>query len=315
MLVTGHNLDDEAAVLYGNTLRWELEYLARQLPALPARDGFPKKVKPLVRLSERETAAWCVIRGIDYLVEECPIAAGNRHLGVQGRTQHDRGPVAGHQDRVLPQLRREGRAAARRLRPVRRRRAAVRAVDAARRRPGEICAFCNLVATAAGHEPVPVETDHRQRERGAMSKPFDYGERVLLLDFKQRRYLVILKEGGEFHSHNGFVPHADIVGNHEGLLVQVHQGVVVHRAAADARGLRGRDAARRAGDLPQGPRADLHARRHRPGGAGVRERGRQRRVVDDDAALGRGDRRLRDPRGLRQPGDAPTCGRSSARTP
>ena len=82
VLVTGHNLDDEAAVLFGNALRWEVEYLARQLPVLPARPGFPKKVKPLVRLTERETAAWCVIRGIDYLVEECPMAAGNRHLGV-----------------------------------------------------------------------------------------------------------------------------------------------------------------------------------------------------------------------------------------
>ena len=83
MVVTGHNLDDEAAVLFGNTLRWEIEYLARQLPVLPARDGFPKKVKPLVRLTEREMAAWCIVRGIDYLVEECPMAAGNKHLGYK----------------------------------------------------------------------------------------------------------------------------------------------------------------------------------------------------------------------------------------
>jgi uncharacterized protein (TIGR00269 family) len=83
VVVTGHNLDDEAAVLFGNTLRWDTEYLARQLPVLPARDGFPKKVKPLVRLAERETAAYCVLRGIDYIVDECPMAAGNRHLGYK----------------------------------------------------------------------------------------------------------------------------------------------------------------------------------------------------------------------------------------
>jgi uncharacterized protein (TIGR00269 family) len=83
VVVTGHNLDDEAAVLFGNVLRWDTEYLARQLPVLPARDGFPKKVKPLVRLAERETAAYCVVRGIDYIVEECPMAAGNRHLGYK----------------------------------------------------------------------------------------------------------------------------------------------------------------------------------------------------------------------------------------
>jgi tRNA-5-methyluridine54 2-sulfurtransferase len=37
-------------------------------------------VKPLVRLSELETAAHAVIRGIDYQVEECPLAAGNTQL-------------------------------------------------------------------------------------------------------------------------------------------------------------------------------------------------------------------------------------------
>lgn len=83
VLATGHNLDDEAAVLFGNTLRWNTDYLARQRPVLPERDGFPRKVKPLVRLGEREMAAYCVIRGIDYIVEECPMAAGNKHLAYK----------------------------------------------------------------------------------------------------------------------------------------------------------------------------------------------------------------------------------------
>jgi len=83
VVATGHNLDDEAAVLFGNVLRWSTEYLGRQLPVLPAAHGFPRKVKPLVRLSERETAAWCVLRGIDYIVEECPNAVGNKHLGYK----------------------------------------------------------------------------------------------------------------------------------------------------------------------------------------------------------------------------------------
>lgn len=82
-VATGHNLDDEAAVLFGNTLRWQAEYLARQLPVLPERPGFPRKIKPLVRLGEREMAAYCVVRGIDYVVEECPMAAGNKHLGYK----------------------------------------------------------------------------------------------------------------------------------------------------------------------------------------------------------------------------------------
>jgi uncharacterized protein (TIGR00269 family) len=83
VVATGHNLDDEAAVLFGNVLRWNTEYLGRQLPVLPAEPGFVRKVKPLVRLDEREMAAYCVVRGIDYIVEECPMADGNRHLGYK----------------------------------------------------------------------------------------------------------------------------------------------------------------------------------------------------------------------------------------
>jgi uncharacterized protein (TIGR00269 family) len=83
VVATGHNLDDEAAVLFGNVLRWDAEYLGRQYPVLPASPGFVRKVKPLVRLSEREMAAYCVVRGIDYIVEECPMAEGNRHLAYK----------------------------------------------------------------------------------------------------------------------------------------------------------------------------------------------------------------------------------------
>lgn len=56
------------------------------------------------------------------------------------------------------------------------------------------------------------------------SDTFQYGERALLLDSKQRRYLQVLKEGGEFHSHAGFVPHADIVGRGEGVRVESTRG-------------------------------------------------------------------------------------------
>ncbi len=79
-IVTGHNLDDEAAVLMGNVLHWHIDYLARQMPLLPARSGLPKKAKPLVRLTERETAAYCLLRNIDYLVDESPMAVGNNYL-------------------------------------------------------------------------------------------------------------------------------------------------------------------------------------------------------------------------------------------
>jgi uncharacterized protein (TIGR00269 family) len=83
VIATGHNLDDEAAVLFGNVLRWDLTYLGRQWPVLPANRGFARKVKPLIRLGERETAAFCVLRGIEYIVDECPMATGNKHLGYK----------------------------------------------------------------------------------------------------------------------------------------------------------------------------------------------------------------------------------------
>ena len=80
VMATGHNLDDEAAQLLGNVLRWQTPFMARQSPALPASETMAKKVKPLYRLGEREMAAYCVIKGIDYVVEECPMVGGNTVL-------------------------------------------------------------------------------------------------------------------------------------------------------------------------------------------------------------------------------------------
>lgn len=88
VIATGHNLDDEAATLLGNTLRWQTEYIARQFPVLPAEEGFVRKVKPLYRLSELETAAFAFLRGIDYVVEECPLVGGNSQLRYKEAMNH-----------------------------------------------------------------------------------------------------------------------------------------------------------------------------------------------------------------------------------
>ncbi|MDP8970112.1 MAG: MoaD/ThiS family protein, partial [Actinomycetota bacterium] len=81
VIATGHNLDDEAATLLANVLRWQTPFLARQSPLLPAADGvMAKKAKPLYRLGEREMAAYCVVKGLDYVVEECPMVGGNTVL-------------------------------------------------------------------------------------------------------------------------------------------------------------------------------------------------------------------------------------------
>ncbi len=78
VLATGHNLDDEAAVLFGNTLNWLGEYLLRQSPVLPETPGLARKVKPLCRFYEREMTAYVLLRGIEYIYEECPYAAGSK---------------------------------------------------------------------------------------------------------------------------------------------------------------------------------------------------------------------------------------------
>lgn len=81
VLVTGHNLDDEAAALFGNTLNWQTGYLARQTPVLEAHHpGLVRKAKPLCRIYERETAAYALLRGIEYIYDECPYAEGSKSI-------------------------------------------------------------------------------------------------------------------------------------------------------------------------------------------------------------------------------------------
>ena len=77
VLATGHNLDDEAATLFSNTLQWNGDYLIRQHPVLPSRDGLARKVKPLFRFYEKEMAAYALLRGIEYIYDECPFAEGS----------------------------------------------------------------------------------------------------------------------------------------------------------------------------------------------------------------------------------------------
>ncbi len=52
-----------------------------------------------------------------------------------------------------------------------------------------------------------------------MSRRFAPGDRVLLIDAKQRRYMVTLVDGGEFHSHAGFVAHDGLIGEEDGAVV------------------------------------------------------------------------------------------------
>jgi tRNA (adenine57-N1/adenine58-N1)-methyltransferase len=46
-----------------------------------------------------------------------------------------------------------------------------------------------------------------------------HGERVLLIDAKERRYLLTLREGESFHTHAGILAHNDVIGQTEGTTV------------------------------------------------------------------------------------------------
>ncbi len=99
VVATGHNLDDEAATLFGSVMHWQTEALPRQSPALPStHPKLVRRVKPLYRLSERETAAYAFLRRIDYIVEECPFAKGAtsiQHKDILNRLE-DASPGAKH---------------------------------------------------------------------------------------------------------------------------------------------------------------------------------------------------------------------------
>ena len=85
VLVTGHNLDDEAAVLFGNTLNWAGGYLLRQWPVLEStHPGLVRKAKPFCRFLERETAAYALLQGIQYIYDECPYSVGAKSIYYKG---------------------------------------------------------------------------------------------------------------------------------------------------------------------------------------------------------------------------------------
>jgi uncharacterized protein (TIGR00269 family) len=152
VVATGHNLDDEAATLLGNTLRWNVEYIARQSPVLPEHDGLVRKVKPLHRLSELETAAYAFLRGIDYVVEECPLVAGNTQLRYKEAMNaiEARSPGAktqfflGYLDRGMPIFRTgEDRVTL------------TACANCGQPTTGRFCAFCRARAQVLGERLVP----------------------------------------------------------------------------------------------------------------------------------------------------------------
>jgi uncharacterized protein (TIGR00269 family) len=141
VVATGHNLDDEAATLFGSVMHWQTDALPRQSPALPStHPRLVRRVKPLYRLSERETAAYAFLRKIDYIVEECPFAAGATsilHKQVLDRLE-DASPGAKHN--FLFGFLEKARPAFERAEPV----TLLECTRCGQVTTGTVCAFCKL---------------------------------------------------------------------------------------------------------------------------------------------------------------------------
>ncbi|MCF8110003.1 MAG: adenine nucleotide alpha hydrolase family protein [Desulfobacteraceae bacterium] len=76
-VVTGHNLDDEAARLLGNLIGDRQEFVSRQFPWLPSpHPKIPAKLKPLHRLEIKEILAYCKIKHITPSRDACPFSRG-----------------------------------------------------------------------------------------------------------------------------------------------------------------------------------------------------------------------------------------------
>jgi tRNA (adenine57-N1/adenine58-N1)-methyltransferase catalytic subunit len=56
------------------------------------------------------------------------------------------------------------------------------------------------------------------------AKPFEPGDRVLLIDGRDRRYLVTLESGKRWHSHAGIIEHDELIGCPEGLAIKTTNG-------------------------------------------------------------------------------------------
>jgi tRNA (adenine57-N1/adenine58-N1)-methyltransferase catalytic subunit len=61
-------------------------------------------------------------------------------------------------------------------------------------------------------------------ETDTPTAPFEAGERVLLVDSRDRHFLVRLQAEGTFHFHGGAVPHDLILGAEEGTVVHSNMG-------------------------------------------------------------------------------------------
>jgi len=73
-IVTGHNLDDEVSFILNNILNWNVRYLAKHEPVLPAHDKFLKKVKIFFEIEEELILKYAEAEEIPFTTVKCKFA-------------------------------------------------------------------------------------------------------------------------------------------------------------------------------------------------------------------------------------------------
>jgi len=160
VVATGHNLDDEAATLFGSVLHWQTDALSRQSPALPSTHvKLVRRVKPLYRLSELETAAYAFLRRIDYIVDECPFSKGATSLAHKEVLNRLEEVSPGAKHNFLFGFLDKARPAFERVHPVPLQECRV----CGQVTTGDLCAFCKLADQVKRHRtPLTVAPTARE---------------------------------------------------------------------------------------------------------------------------------------------------------
>ncbi|MFH1771095.1 MAG: TIGR00269 family protein [archaeon] len=71
-IATGHNMDDEAQAVLMNIAKGNTNLLWRSMPITPKKKGFVQRIKPLYFCSEKEVAAYALLKGFNVGFTECP---------------------------------------------------------------------------------------------------------------------------------------------------------------------------------------------------------------------------------------------------
>jgi len=71
-IATGHNLDDESQAIIMNLTKANTELLLRSVPITEKKKGFVQRIKPLYFCSEKEVAAYALLKKFSIHFTECP---------------------------------------------------------------------------------------------------------------------------------------------------------------------------------------------------------------------------------------------------